>query len=79
VLILTLLALRYVDEAQLTNGLRWFTRLSFPSAGAPSSCILPSVLKPNATEPNGLIYLAYVGAILLAAGVFDPRDRTAER
>jgi hypothetical protein len=69
-LILTLLALRYVDEAKLTNGLRWFTRLSIPSA----AILLPvafffSVLTPNATEPNGFIYLAYVGAILLAAGV----------
>ena len=69
-LILTLLALRYVDEAKLTNGLRWFTRLSIPSA----AILLPvafffSVLTPNATEPNGFIYLAYVGALLLAAGV----------
>jgi high-affinity Fe2+/Pb2+ permease len=28
-----------------------------------------SVLSPNATAPNGLIYLAYVGAVLLALGV----------
>lgn len=28
-----------------------------------------SVLSPDAQEPNGLIYLAYVGAVLLAAGV----------
>jgi hypothetical protein len=27
------------------------------------------VLSPNATAPNGLIYLAYVGAVLLALGV----------
>jgi len=27
------------------------------------------VLSPDATEPNALIYLAYVGAAVLAAGV----------
>jgi high-affinity Fe2+/Pb2+ permease len=27
------------------------------------------VLSPDATAPNGLIYLAYVGAALLAVGV----------
>jgi hypothetical protein len=26
------------------------------------------VLPPDATAPNGLIYLAYVGAVLLAVG-----------
>jgi hypothetical protein len=28
-----------------------------------------SVLKPDAKAPSGLIYLAYVGAVLLALGV----------
>jgi hypothetical protein len=28
-----------------------------------------SVLSPDATSPNRLIYLAYVGAVLLAIGV----------
>ena len=28
-----------------------------------------SVMSPTATKPNGLIYLAYVGAVLLAAGL----------
>jgi hypothetical protein len=28
-----------------------------------------SVLSPDATAPNGLIYLAYVGAVLLGVGV----------
>lgn len=28
-----------------------------------------SVLSPNATEPNALIYLAYVGAVALATGL----------
>jgi high-affinity Fe2+/Pb2+ permease len=29
-----------------------------------------SVLSPDAKAPNGLIYLAYVGAVVLAVGVF---------
>jgi hypothetical protein len=69
-LILTLLAPRYVDEATLSHGLRWFVRLSLPSA----AIFLPvafffSVLTPDATAPNGFIYLAYIGAVVLAAGV----------
>ena len=69
-LVLTLIALRYVDEAALSAGLKWFVRLSIPSA----AILLPvafflSVLRPDAREPNAVIYLAYVGAVVLAAGV----------
>jgi hypothetical protein len=35
----------------------------------PSAFFL-SILSPEATEPNGLIYIAYIGAILLAVGLF---------
>jgi hypothetical protein len=34
----------------------------------PASFFL-SVLSPDATEPNALIYLTYIGAILLMVGV----------
>jgi uncharacterized membrane protein len=69
-LVLSLVALRYVDEARLSNNLKWFVRLSIPL----SAIFLPvafflSVLSPGVTEPNGLIYLAYVGAVLLAVGL----------
>ncbi|MGH8533059.1 MAG: hypothetical protein ACREV1_10145 [Gammaproteobacteria bacterium] len=69
-LILSLVALRYVDEANLGDGAKWFVRFAIPSA----AIFLPvafffSVLTPEAREPNGLIYLAYVGAVILAAGV----------
>ena len=69
-LVLTLIALRYVDEASLSAGLKWFVRLSLPLA----AILLPvafffSVLRPDAREPNSVIYLAYVGAVVLAAGV----------
>lgn len=69
-LLLSLIALRYVDEAKLSEGFKTFARNAIPA----SAILLPvafflSVLSPDATEPNGLINLAYVGAVLLAAGV----------
>ncbi len=69
-LVLSLVALRYVDEAVLSARLKWFVRLAIPSAAIllPSAFFL-SVVRPDATPPNGLISLAYVGAVVLAAGV----------
>jgi hypothetical protein len=69
-LILALVALRYVDEANLSNVMKWLVRGSIPIAAVlvPAAFFL-SVLSPYATAPNALIYLAYVGAVVLAAGV----------
>lgn len=69
-LILSLIALRYVDEANLTARAKWFVRYAVPLAAIllPAAFFL-SVLSPEAQEPNGLINLAYLGAVLLAAGV----------
>jgi hypothetical protein len=69
-LVLSLVALRYVDEAELGARLKWLVRLALPSAAilTPAAFFL-SVLSPGATEPNELIGLAYVGAVLLATGV----------
>ena len=69
-LLLSLLALRYVDEAELSNGWKRFVRSGIPSA----AIFLPagfffSVLSPSATEPNRLIYLAFIGAVVLAASL----------
>jgi hypothetical protein len=69
-LVLSLVALRYVDEARLSAGLKSLVRSAIPSA----AILLPiafffSVLTPEATEPNGLIYLAYAGAAVLATGL----------
>jgi hypothetical protein len=69
-LILSLLMLRYVDEAALSERLRSFVRHAAPVA----AILLPiayflSVLSPTATEPTRLIYLAYVAAIVLALGL----------
>jgi hypothetical protein len=69
-LVLALVALRYVDEANLSNVMKWLVRGSIPIAAilVPAAFFL-SVLSPDATAPNALIYLAYVGAVALAAGV----------
>jgi hypothetical protein len=68
-LILALVALRYVDEANLSNFMKWIVRGSMPIAAilVPAAFFL-SVLSPDVRTPNGLIYLAYIGAVLLAVG-----------
>jgi hypothetical protein len=69
-LVLSLVALRYVDEAALSERMRWVVRLALPVAAVlmPLAFFL-SVLSPDATEPNALINLAYLGGISLAAGL----------
>ena len=69
-LVLSLVALRYVDEATLSEAMRWVVRLAFPAAAilTPAAFFL-SVLSPEATEPNAMIYLAYVGGLVLAVGL----------
>ncbi|HEX8998529.1 MAG TPA: hypothetical protein VGB07_01445 [Blastocatellia bacterium] len=69
-LMLSLIALRYVDEASLSDNLKQVVRMTIPM----SAILLPaafflSVLSPEATKPNALINLAYVGAISLATGL----------
>src|SRR3712207_8549729 len=66
-LVLSLVALRYVDEATLSEGMRWVVRLSFPAAAVLMAlAFFLSVLSPEATEPNAMIYLAYVAGAVLA-------------
>jgi hypothetical protein len=69
-LILSLVTLRYVDEANLSKGLKRVARHSIPAAAIlfPVAFFL-SVASPEATEPNAMIYLAYVGAISLGVGL----------
>jgi hypothetical protein len=69
-LVLSLVALRYVDEANLPERAKSAVRYLIPSAAIllPAAFFL-SVLSPDATEPNALIYLAYLGAVFLAAGL----------
>ena len=67
---LALVTLRYVDEAALPESLKTPVRHSIPAAAVLLPvAFFPSVLSPRATEPNALIYLAYVGAVSLAAGL----------
>jgi hypothetical protein len=71
-LVLSLVMLLYVDGAMLSPFWKWLAR-----AGAPIAAILIpaafflSVVSPAATQPNGLINLAYVGALFLAGGVLS--------
>ena len=69
-LVLSLVALRYVDEATLSERMRWVVRAAFPAAAIlmPLAFFL-SVLSPEATEPNAMIYLAYVAGVVLAVGL----------
>jgi uncharacterized membrane protein len=69
-LVLSLIVLRYVDEANLSEASKWIVRHFIPLAAIflPVAFFL-SVLSPTATEPNGFIYLAYVGAVVLAVGL----------
>ena len=69
-LVLSLVMLRYVDEAALSPSWKWLARIGAPMAAIliPAAFFL-SVASPTTKEPNGLINLAYVGAALLAAAV----------
>lgn len=69
-LLLSLVILRYVDETALGSGWKWLARVGAPIAAIliPAAFFL-SVVSPDAKEPNGLINLAYIGAIFLAAAV----------
>lgn len=69
-LVLALLALLYVDHTDLSAAWKQVVRSAIPSAAIllPAAFFL-SVLRPTATRPNALIYLAYVGAVVLAFGL----------
>jgi len=69
-LILSLVSLLYVDEANLSKGWKRIVSSFIPA----SAIFLPaafffSVLKPDATKPNGLINLAYAGVFFLVIGL----------
>jgi len=69
-LILSLVVLRYVDEANLSKTSKAIVRHAIPLSAIlfPVAFFL-SVLTPDATSPNGFIYLAYIGAFALATGL----------
>ncbi len=69
-LVLSLVALRYVDEANLSDASKWIVRHFVPLAAVflPAAFFF-SVLSPDATELNAFIYFAYIGAVVLAVGL----------
>ncbi len=71
-LVLSLVMLRYVDEAVLSPFWKWIARTGAPIAAIliPAAFFL-SVVSPTATEPDGLMNLAYIGALFLAAAVLS--------
>jgi hypothetical protein len=71
-LVLSLVMLRYVDEAVLSPFWKWLARTGTPIAAIliPAAFFL-SVASPAATQPNGLIDLAYIGAVFLAAATLS--------
>ena len=69
-LVLSLVMLQYVDQAVLPPFWKWLARTGAPIAAIliPAAFFL-SVVSPAATQPNGLMNLAYVGVVFLAAAV----------
>ena len=69
-LVLSLVMLRYVDEAVLSPFWKWLARAGVPIAAIliPAAFFL-SITSPSANAPNALINLAYVGALFLAGAV----------
>jgi len=68
--ILALVGILYVDRTALPEPSKSLIRalLFAPPILIPAGFFL-SVLRPTAEKPNGLIVLAYAGAVCLAAGV----------
>jgi hypothetical protein len=64
--------LLYADQAVLPPFWKWLARTGVPIAAImiPAAFFL-SVASPTATQPNGLMNLAYVGALFLAGGVLS--------
>jgi hypothetical protein len=69
-LVLSLIVLRYVDEANLSEGWKQFSRHSVPAAAIllPAGFFL-SILSPGANGPNAVICLCFAGAASLATGL----------
>ena len=69
-LVLSLVVLRYVDDATLGPRAMAVARHAVPAAALllPAAFFL-SVLDADATEPNAMINLAYVGAVSLVVGL----------
>ena len=70
IVILSVLCQLLADSAVLPSSLVWFIRVAIPlSAILISAGFFLSVSSPDASQPNGLVSLIYLGAVLLAVGV----------
>src|SRR2546428_4225139 len=69
-LVLALVSLRYLDDANLSERLKSVARSFIPLAAIlmPAGFFL-SMVSPSANSPSSLIALTYVGAVVLAIGV----------
>ncbi len=68
-LLLSLVALLLVDQAELTSGWKHVVRSTIPASAVllPAAYFL-SVVRPDVERPNRLINLAYLGGASLAFG-----------
>ncbi|HLL56170.1 MAG TPA: hypothetical protein VK447_21585 [Myxococcaceae bacterium] len=70
-LLLSLVVLRYVDEARLAPAVKGMVRLLVPLAAVLlPSAFFASVWSEEAQRTSGAIYLAFAGAVSLAVGLF---------
>jgi hypothetical protein len=69
-LLLSLVALVLLQEAELSGGWRSVVRWTFPASAilVPAAYFL-SILRRDAEHPNALVNLAYVGAVSLTIGM----------
>lgn len=69
-LVLSLVALLFVDQADLSGGWRQVVRSTIPSSAilVPAGFFL-SIVRPRAERPGRLVLLAPLGAAVLSAGM----------
>jgi Ni,Fe-hydrogenase I cytochrome b subunit len=70
IVILSVLCQLLADSAVLPPSLVWFIRVAIPlSAVLISAGFFLSMPSPDASQPNVLVSLIYLGAVLLAVGI----------
>jgi hypothetical protein len=68
--ILSLVVQHFTDFASLNNTWKWISRISFPlSAIVISMGFFFSAIGENLTKPNGLLFILYIGIVILTIGL----------
>lgn len=68
--ILSLVAQIFIDQASLTNRWKWLARIAFPAAAIVISLgFFMSALGDQITKPNSLIFILYTGIAILVLGL----------